>query len=248
MVFLFRAETFFINKLIKIKNKKMKQFEIKGDLDRSWIVTLMAEGLDTYQILKNYDITEDTIEQCPDLFEKEVLLQGFNFSEKFIRQSLENEYFSQEDLQKLSMTSYSTLSNEFIQDYKEKLNWTKIIIYLSTQTNSFSKYLEIINENNLWSLISANELPTEFIREHKDKLDWSLLSMVKCFTDEEKQEFSEFIVETKRELTEEELKSFGGINPVTDYEKNYSVDEIADLIDKYMSENNKDFYINIDNN
>jgi len=225
----------------------MKQFEIDGDLDRSWIVTLMAEGLDTYSILKNYEVTEDIISDCTDLFDKEVLLQGFNFSEKFIKQSLENEYFDEEDLQKLSMTSYSTLSSQFLQDFKEKLNWTKIIIYLSTQTNSFSKYLEIINDNNLWSLISANDLPIEFVREHKDKLDWQLLSMTKCFSDEEKQEFSDLIVETKRELTDEELESFGSFNVMTDYQKDYSVDDIADLIDKYMSENNKDFYINIDN-
>jgi len=225
----------------------MKQFEIDGDLDRSWIVTLMAEGLDTYSILKNYEVTEDIISDCTDLFDKEVLLQGFNFSEKFIKQSLENEYFDEEDLQKLSMTSYSTLSSQFLQDFKEKLNWTKIIIYLSTQTNSFSKYLEIINDNNLWSLISANDLPIEFVREHKDKLDWQLLSMTKCFSDEEKQEFSDLIVETKRELTDEELESFGSFNVMIDYQKDYSVDDIADLIDKYMSENNKDFYINIDN-
>ena len=70
--------------------------------------------------------------------------------------------------------------------------------------------------------------------------------MTKCFTEGEKLEFSDFIINTKGELSEEQLKSFGSINFVPEFEKQFSVDEIADLIDKYMSENNKDFYINID--
>lgn len=224
----------------------MEKFQIEGEIDREWIITLMAEGFDTYQILKNYKITEKIIEESKDLLDKEVLLRGFDFSEDFIRNSLQDKFFCLEDLKNLTMTTYSSISEEFIQEFKEDINWQKIIIYLATQTNSFNKYLEIISENNLWSLISANDLPTDFIREHKDKLDWTLLSMTKCFSDEEKVEFSEFIVETKRELTDEELESFSTFDVVNDYERDFSVDEIADLIDKYMSENNKDFYINID--
>ena len=223
----------------------MEKFQLEGDLDRSWIISLMAEGWNTYQILNSYDVTEDTISECPDLLDKEVLLQGFNFSEEFIRKSLENNYFTTEDIHSLSMTTYSKLSEEFIQEYKDIINWQKVIIYMTTQTNSFSKYLQIIKENNLWSLISANDLPIDFIRQNKENLDWQLLSMVKCFSEDEKVEFVDFIVETKRELTDEELESFGSFSVTTDYERTYSVDEIADLIDKYMAENNKDFYIDI---
>lgn len=225
----------------------MQKIEIEGNLDRSWIVSLMAEGLDTYQILKNYDVTEQTIIESADLLDKEILLQGFNFSESFIRESLDNGYFSIEDLQNLTMTTYSRLSDSFLENYNESLNWQKILIYLSTQTNNFSKYSEIIDRNNSWPLVSANDLPTDFIRQYKDKLDWKLLSMTKCFTEEEKEEFFDFIVETKGELSDEQSKSFGSMNVVPDFDKDYSIDDIADLIDKYMSDNNKDFYINIDN-
>ncbi len=223
----------------------MEKIQIDGDLDRSWIITLMAEGLDTYEIIKNYEISEESLLDSLDLLDKEVLLQGLNLSEKFIRRAIEIEYLDMIDLQNLSMLTYAELSDSFISDYKEHLNWTKIIIYLSTQTNHFSKYLDVIEEKNLWSLISANDLPVFFIREHKEKLDWSLLSMTKCFTEEEKEEFSDLIVETKRELTDEELKSFGGFNVNLDYEKDFSVDEIADLIDKYMSDNNANFTVNL---
>lgn len=223
----------------------MEKIQIDGDLDRSWIITLMAEGFDTYQIIKNYEISEENLLDSLDLLDKEVLLQGLNLSEKFIRRAIEIEYLEMQDLQNLSMLTYAELSDSFISDYKEHLNWTKIIIYLSTQTNYFWKYLDIIEEKNLWSLISANDLPIFFIREHKEKLDWKLLSMTKCFNEEEKEEFSDLIVETKRELTDEELKSFGGFNVNLDYEKDFSVDEIADLIDKYMSDNNANFTVNL---
>lgn len=225
----------------------MNKIQIDGDLDRSWIITLMSEGLDTYQILRNYELTEETIMDSADLLDKEVLLQGFDFSEDFIKRSLECDYFTSEDLHSLSMNTYSKLSDDFIQEYKEILNWQKIIIYLSTQTNSFSKYLDIIRENNLWSLISANDLPIDFIRQHKEQLDWQLLSLVKCFTEEEKEEFGNYIVITKGELTDEQSQSFGSFNVIPDLNKDYSVDEIADLIDKYMSESNSNFTISIRN-
>lgn len=225
----------------------MQKIEIEGNLDRSWIITLMSEGLDTYQILKNYDVTEQTIIESADLLDKDVLLQGFNFSESFIRESLDNGYFSIEDLQNLTMTTYSRLSDSFLENYNESLNWQKILIYLSTQTNNFSKYSEIIDRNNSWSLVSANDLPTDFIRQYKDKLDWKLLSMTKCFTEEEKEEFGNYIVITKGEITDEQSKSLGSFNVIPDLNKDYSVDEIADLIDKYMSESNSAFAISIGN-
>jgi hypothetical protein len=223
----------------------MQKIEIDGDLDRSWVISLLAEGYDTYQILKNYQITEELISDCADLFDKEILLQGFNFSENFIRTSLENQYFTVSDIKNLNMKSYALLSSNFIQEYSDLLNWNRILVYLSTQTNSFINYISIIEEKNLWSLISANDLPIDFIKQYKEKLDWNLLSMIKCFTEEEKQEFSDYIIETKKDIVNEELNTF---SQISDLEKDYSVDEISDLIEKYMSDNNKYFYLNIEKN
>ncbi len=211
------------------------------ELDRMWIVSLLAEGLDTYEIVKNYPITEEVILESQDLLDKKVLLIAINFTQTFLDKALEIGYFNLEDLGNLSMITYANLDTDFIQKYGEYLNWKSIITFVSTQTDEFDKYLEVIEKENLWNVISANDLPISFIRQNKDKLDWMLLSMAKCFTEEEKVEFSEFIVQTKRELTDEELGQFTSFNPLTDYEKNYSVDEIADIIDKYMQQNNKDF-------
>ena len=92
------------------------------------------------------------------------------------------------------MQTYSNLSEKFIFKYKDFINWNRMILYISTQSDTFDDYIKIIENNNLWSLISANDLPIDFIRDYKDKLDWKLLSIVKNFSDGEKLEFTDYII------------------------------------------------------
>jgi len=172
----------------------MNKIEIDGKLDRSWVVELMASGYTTYDIAVNYSLTEDVILECFDLLDKEVLIQGLNFSEDFINKAIENQHFTSDDIKELSMTTYSNLSDEFISKYKESINWDRMILYISTQSNSFDKHTNVIEDKDLWSVISANDLSIDFIRQWKDKLDWSYLSMVKDFTDDEKKEFEDYIL------------------------------------------------------
>lgn len=202
------------------------------ELDRLWIASLLAEGYNTYDIVKDYSLTEDVILDSFDLLDKEVLIQGLNFSEDFLEKAIDCEYFTIKDLENLSMTTYSNLSKNFLEKHKEDLNWTKLLIWVSTQTDSFADYVEIIQENNLWDLISANDLPIDFIRQYKDKLNWNFVSVIKEFSDEERLEFTDYLVETKRELTDEELENFGSITPYFSQSTNeLSVDDISELID-----------------
>ena len=172
----------------------MNKIEIEGKLDRSWILELMSSGYNTYEIAINYELTEDTILECTDLLDKNVLLQGLNFSEDFINKAIEVEYLNVEDIYELGMKTYSNLSDEFISNHKENINWDRMILYISTQSDSFDKHTKVIEDKDLWSIISANDLSIDFIRQWKDKLDWSYLSMVKSFTDEEKLEFDNYIM------------------------------------------------------
>jgi hypothetical protein len=172
----------------------MNKIEIEGKLDRSWILELMSSGYNTYEIAINYELTEDTILECTDLLDKNVLLQGLNFSEEFINKAIEVEYLNVEDIYELGMKTYSNLSDEFISKHKENINWDRMILYISTQSDSFDKHTKVIEDKDLWSIISANDLSIDFIRQWKDKLDWSYLSMVKSFTDEEKLEFDNYIM------------------------------------------------------
>jgi len=172
----------------------MNKIEIEGKLDRGWVLELLSSGYNTYDIATNYELPEDTILECVDLLDKNVLIQGLNFSEEFINKAIEVEYLDIEDITELSMTTYSNLSDEFINKYKQNINWDRMILYISTQSNSFDNHTKVIEDKNLWSVISANDLSIDFIRQWKDKLDWSYLSMVKCFTDEEKEEFIDYIL------------------------------------------------------
>lgn len=218
----------------------MQKIEIEGELDISCVIALIAEGYDTYQILKNYELSEELILQCVDLLDKEVLVQGFIFSENFIRTCLENEFIVSSDIEKMNMGTYARLSNDFVEEYSHILNWNRILVYLSTQTNSFTNYVSIIDEKNLWSLISANDLPIDFIREYREKLDWNLLYMTKCFNEDEIEEFQHYIVEVKGKHTQEQIKS-SNVDFMSEVDQDYSIDDITDIINKYMADNNRNF-------
>lgn len=200
--------------------------KIEEKLDRGWVIELMSSGYKTYDIVKEYELSEDTILECTDLLDKEVLIQGLNFSEEFITKAIEVEYLDVEDITELSMTTYSNLSDEFIAKYKENINWDRMILYISTQSDSFDNHTKVIEDKNLWSVISANDLSIEFIRQWKDKLDWSYLSMVKYFTDEEKLEFADYIMTPVQQELPGDLINTDDLK-VTD---KMSEEELEDLI------------------
>ena len=168
--------------------------EIEGPLTKHWIVSLVAEGYNTYDIVSNYPLSEEVILESYEYLDKNVLIEGMNFSETFVKEALVLEFFTIEDLKNLSMTTYSNLSDEFIIENRDHLNWERMLILFSANSDNFDKWIEIIDEHNYWYLISANDLDIDFIRTWKDKLNWTFLSMVKSFTDEEKEEFSDYIV------------------------------------------------------
>ena len=214
----------------------MNKIEVEGKLDRSWVVELMANGYDTYDIATNYELTEDTILECSDILDKNILLQGLNFSEEFITKAIEIEYLDINDIYELGMTTYSNLSDDFISIYKENINWDRMILYISTQSDSFDNHTKVIEDKNLWSVISANDLSIDFIRQWKNKLDWSYLSMVKCFTDEEKEEFVDYILTpVQQELPGDliDTDSFKVTDKMSEEELENLIEEISKHVGKY---------------
>ena len=214
----------------------MNKIEIEGKLDRRWVVELMSNGYNTYDIATNYELTEDVILECSDLLDKNVLLQGLNFSEDFITKAIEIKYLDISDIYELGMTTYSNLSDDFISTYKENINWDRMILYISTQSNSFDKHTKVIEDKNLWSIISANDLSIDFIRQWKDNLDWSYLSMVKCFTDEEKLEFTDYILTpVQQELPGDliDTDSFKVTDKMSEEELENLIEEISKHVGKY---------------
>lgn len=209
--------------------------KIEGEINKGWVNSLLAEGYNTYDIVTNYEITEDVILDCFELLDKNILIQGLSFSEDFLNKAIDIEYFDAKDLFDLSMTTYSNLSPDFIIKYKDNINWNRMILYISTQSDSFEDHVDIINEKKLWNIISANDLPLDFIRVYKDKLDWSYLSMVKKFTDDEKEEFSDYILTpVQKDISDESF-----INPnnfkFADKLSEQELEELINEISKHLS-------------
>ena len=214
----------------------MNKIEIEGKLDRVSLVELIDDGYTTYDIAVNYELTEDVILECSDLLDKEVLIQGLDFSEDFLKKAIELEYFDIDDIKELTMATYSNLSDEFITKYKENINWDRMILYISTQSDTFDNHTKVIEDRNLWSFISANDLSIDFIREWKDKLDWSYLSIVKLFTDEEKEEFSDYIIiPVQKELSGKLIKidDFGVVDKMSEEELEDLINKISKHMGKY---------------
>jgi hypothetical protein len=210
-------ETIESNITVENQGAILEAYEIKGEITRDWIFSLLAEGWNTYDIIKNYNIPENVILENVDLLEKDVI-RGIDLSENFIEEALKINFFEPEDIGHLTMVTYSRLSEKFLGNWEKVINWDKMIIYISTQEDTFEKWIEIIDQKNLWKSISANDLNIDFIREWKDKLDWSLLSLVKEFTTEEKEEFKSYIISFDEEIIQTEQKEF-------------SIDDIANLMD-----------------
>jgi len=173
----------------------------------------------TYHFLTNYSISEDFILENYTYFEVEFVIEALNLSESFVIKALEIGYLNIDKIKDLNMTTYSNLSQKFLFICKEHINWNRMIMYLSTQSDNFDDYVKIIEDKGLWGLISANDLPIEFIRKWKDKLDWRYLTMVKLFSTEEVLEFSEYLVKPEQQKEIDSAFGFG-----------LSVDEIDEIL------------------
>jgi hypothetical protein len=188
--------------------------------------------------IKEYNIPEEFILKHHELIDKNIIIDSLELSENFINSALELKYFDFSDIGELNMRTYSNLSDYFIKVYDEWINWERMILYLSSsdKIDDINKFKKVIEKFNLWNLISANELPIEFIRENSSKLDWKILSIVNSFTEEEKEEFSNFLP-VREEFKEEyefsiptvkeirEIIRFSRENEVKNYE-NSNIDDL----------------------
>lgn len=222
--------------MIKIEIVKEKQVQEEVlKLTKDEVLRILTD-YGTYHLITNYDISEEFILENIEYFEKEILLLSpISFSEAFVNKALSIEFFTTDDISNLNVQTYKNLSGDFLKKYKSNINWSKVILYISTQCDDFEKYIDVISENNLWSLISSNDLPIDFINRWKDKLDWKQLSMVKSFTDEEINLFKDYIW-TSSKYSEKSI--------VIDQIDEFDTDRFHDLILDYFANNGSNININ----
>ena len=190
----------------------MKKIEIIQNIEESKDIELVKlteyqlldlinkDGL--MEVLTNYEVPEDFILKWGpgdsefNGIDKSLVISIMNLSEDFIKAALIIEYFNLDDITELNMITYSGLSEEFINEYENYINWSRMILYLSSsdKIENIEKFESIIEKHNLWNLISANPLPIDFIRKNKEKIDWKIASIVNKFTEDERAEFNDLIV------------------------------------------------------
>ncbi len=149
-------------------------------------------------------------------FDKDIILLTIDPSENFLRESLKEEYLSLNDLINVSTKSLSNLSQEFINEYGDYINWNRMMVYLmaSDRVDNIEKFEEIIKKNNLWNEISCCDLPISFIRKYKDDLNWTYLSICKYYSDEEREEFSEYIDGANSKAKEKMIENLKNQDPI----------------------------------
>ena len=190
----------------------MKKIEIIQNIEESKDIELVKlteyqlldlinkDGL--MEVLTNYEVPEDFILKWGpgdsefNGIDKSLVISIMNLSEDFIKAALIIEYFNLDDITELNMITYSGLSEEFINEYENYINWSRMILYLSSsdKIENIEKFESIIEKHNLWNLISANPLPIDFIRKNKEKIDWKIASIVNKFTEDERVEFNDLII------------------------------------------------------
>lgn len=185
-------------KKVKIVNETPEENVVKlTELDLLFL--LQEHG--TEHVLTNYELPEDFILKWGNGdsefngIDKKFVISMLSLSQEFIYAALTNEYLKIEDIRELNMRTYSNLDSNFVDEFSEYVNWERMILYLSSsdKIDNIQELKWVIDKFNLWNLISANELPIDFIRENKEKFDWRILPIVNCFTDEEIEEFGEYI-------------------------------------------------------
>lgn len=105
--------------------------------------------------------------------------------------------------------AYQELSEDFLNQYKDVINWTAVSMRESLSEDLIRKFQDYID----WKFLSMlHPLSVEFIREFKDKLNWECLTMYREMDEEFIREFSEYvdwyILSTYTPLSEDLIREF----------------------------------------
>lgn len=179
--------------------------------------------------LTSYDLDDDTLFDIIEFVPVDIFYQTIDPSEELIERLIEIDYIKNEDLHKLSLTSISKMSQEFLKTKIEFLNFDRIILNFSSSDDEYftkndpQPYIEMSNLHGpyFWRILSSNKLPKNVILNNKDSFDWLLLGLNNNFSDFSEEEFSiikPYLVDIKFTNTEYNFfeKSITDITEVID--------------------------------
>lgn len=209
---------------------------------------MLVEHLQQYGILQlvtDFDVDESLLYSLKDNYTKKEFTQllksgKYIVSESMIEQMIQDEFLEEEDINEMSMNIYQNFTKDFIEKYKENINWQRLMVFLSCSEDiDYEKFIDIIKEKDLWNTISCNQLDKDFIRKYKDELNWNLVSIVNHFSEDELEEFKDHIVERKyvdQDGNQISLSEIENIikNMTTDKEKQNIIEKMSEKM-KHLS-------------
>jgi len=172
-----------------------------------------------YIIVKNIEMrTLEEIVELEGLKTKSKNLKQF-FYDKYIRTDINYDFLSKypelilifKNSKKLDWGAISMyqISEEFIREFQDKVNWNYISKYQKLSESFIIEFQDKVN----WVYISPNQkLSEEFIREFQDKVNWSYISKYQKLSESFIKEFKDYVdwydISTYQKLSESFIKEF----------------------------------------
>ena len=89
------------------------------------------------------------------------------------------------------ISRYNTLSEEFIEEFADKVNWYCISVHQKLSESFIRKHADKVN----WSAISSTQtLSEDFIREFQSKVSWNSISVFQKLSEDFIREFQDKVV------------------------------------------------------
>lgn len=177
----------------QILNTKMIELYSDDFNENEWIYMIKNYPFDVDNIIKYSEYIKYEIIFCNCKFENKDLLKILEFAEtKSI--NMDNIY----DI----VSEKQILSEEFIENKKDRVNWKKIWKYQSVSVNFIRTYIHKV----IWKDVCKYQiLDEEFIRDFHKKVSWMFISIYQKLSDD-------FIIEFSHKMDKNKIKKYQNIN------------------------------------
>ena len=140
---------------------------------------------------KNKVYSDEFIEEFKDKINWLYLITYQKFDEQKLRQYIDPYFFRYRSIWS-ALSIHQTLSETFIDEFKDKLSWLDICCYQKLSEPFIKTHADYVD----WTEISIHQILSEsFIEEFQDKVDWYYIDMYQKFSDSFFNKFKEKINE-----------------------------------------------------
>ena len=158
--------------------------------------------------MENYkNVLDRVFEETGLTYNHSSLINWTNVSSKDLSETFIDEFANYLDW--VYISKYKTLSEDFIMKYKDKINWSCISRYQKLSENFIREFQNEV----YWSFISQYQILSEnFIREFKEKVVWETISIYQKLSEDFIREFKNEVywcyITAYQKLSEDFIREF----------------------------------------